>query len=244
MTELERMEQAEGYINRYYEFEEGVTVTYENKEYLKTYIRDISEIEKEFEFKKKVTKTAMNTAIWAGIFAGLLAIPFHKKFYLLVPIVCFVAIMVASIMISISVNKLRLEEAKKNQKDVNEGIKEQIEIIDIRIQQVEKQRDDYLTALKKRIDFMDLNEDYMENIGTIKGYLESGEAETCEDAVALYEQHLILNQMTKIMKKSERKIETDPEKNKERFGDPLKIIEENKKKKKQEKKDKKKKLFG
>ena len=32
MTELEKMEQAEGYINRYFEFEDGVTVSQENKE--------------------------------------------------------------------------------------------------------------------------------------------------------------------------------------------------------------------
>lgn len=243
MTELERMEQAEGYINRYYEFEEGVTVTYENKEYLKTYIRDVNEVEKEYEFKKKVTKTIFKTAIGAAVLALLLVVPFHSGFFWLVPIAGFSVVMVAGIMITTSVHKVRLEEAKKNQREVNDGIKEQIEIIDIRIQQVEKQRDDYLTALKKRIDFMDLNDDYMENFSTIKGYLESGEAETCEDAVELYEQHLILNQMTKIMKKSERKLEMDMEKNKERFGDPLKLIAENKKKKKAEKKEKKRKLF-
>ena len=57
MTELEKMDLAECYINRYFEFADGVEVSKENKEYLKIYIRDVSEAEKEFNFKGKRNKT-------------------------------------------------------------------------------------------------------------------------------------------------------------------------------------------
>lgn len=240
MTELERMELAETYINRYFEFEDGVTVSQENKEYLKTYIKDISQIDKEFDFNAKRNKSIMIVLAIALGAALLFLIPFHSRWLFLVPAVTFIFLTVAGIVLVTSLHKYKLDAAKEHQKEVNEGIKEQIEILDLRIQQIAKQRDDYLTALKKKIDFMELDTDYMKNISKIKEYLVNGEAETCEDAVAIYEQSLLMQQMTSIMTASEHKEdqEMDMEKNRERFGDPLELIKENKKKKKREKKKK------
>ena len=65
---------------------------------------------------------------------------------------------------------------------------------------------------------------YLKNILSqeIKGFLVSGEAETCEDAVALYEQGLLMQKMTDVMSKSNRKpLDMDFKKQKEKFGDPL-----------------------
>ena len=56
----------------------------------------------------------------------------------------------------------------------------------------------------------------------LKSVLVSGEAETCEDAVALYEQGLLMQKMTDVMAKSNRKpLDMDFKKQKEKFGDPL-----------------------
>ena len=116
----------------------------------------------------------------------------------------------------------KLIETTEHQKEVNEGITEQIEILQGRIKQLEKQRDDYLTALRKKIDFMELDMDYMNNIGQIKEFMVNGEAETCEEAVAIFESNLLMQQMSGIMSASVHDKTMDIEKNKERFGDQTK----------------------
>ena len=118
-----------------------------------------------------------------------------------------------------------LTEAREHQKEVNEGITEQIELLEQRIKQLEKQRDDYLAALRKKIDFMELDMDYMHSIGQIKQFLVDGEAETCEEAVEIFESNLLMQQMSGIMSASiHHKQEMDIEKNKERFGNPLDLF--------------------
>ena len=46
MTELEKIDQAETYFARYYEFEDAIRINKENIEYLKTYIHDNTYVEK------------------------------------------------------------------------------------------------------------------------------------------------------------------------------------------------------
>ena len=58
--------------------------------------------------------------------------------------------------------------------------------------------------------------------------VEPGEAETAEDAAAVLEQKILLQQFNDIMEKSEIKVYTDEE-NKERFGDPLELIKKKRK---------------
>lgn len=220
MTELEKMDLAESYINRYFEFAEGVEVSKENKEYLKIYIRDISEAEKEFDFKGKRNKSMLYILGGALIFGLLLLLAFHTGFLFAVPIIGFLIIAVSGYMLVNKYYLQKLAETKQHQKEVNEGISEQIELLGGRIIQLEKQRDDYLTALRKKIDFMELDLDYMNNIGKIKEFLVNGEAETCEEAVEIFEQSLLMQQMTGIMTASVHDKTMDIEKNKERFGDP------------------------
>lgn len=227
MTELERMDLAESYINRYFEFADGVEVSKENKEYLKIYIKDVAEAEREFDFKGNRNKTMKYVAVGALIFAVLLLIvplALQKWILLIVPAIGFALIMVAGFIMSNKYYTQKLIETKEHQKEVNAGITEQIELLEGRIQQIEKQRDDYLTALRKKIDFMELDMDYMSNIGKIKEMLVSGEAETCEEAVEIFEQSLLMQQMTGIMTASVHKPEMDMEKNRERFGDPTEQI--------------------
>ena len=224
MTELEKMDLAESYINRYFEFADGVEVSKENKEYLKIYIRDVSEAEREFDFKGKRNKSMLYVLGGALVFGLLLLLAFHSGLLFIVPALGFLLIAVSGYMIINKYYTQKLNETKEHQKEVNEGITEQIEILGGRIKQLEKQRDDYLTALRKKIDFMELDMDYMTNIKQIKEFLVNGEAETCEEAVEIFEQSLLMQQMTGIMTASVHDGTMDIEKNKERFGDPTKSI--------------------
>ncbi|WP_294488561.1 hypothetical protein [uncultured Ruminococcus sp.] len=199
MTELEKMDLAECYINRYFEFAEGVEVSKENKEYLKIYIRDVSEAEKEFDFKGKRNKTMVYVLIGAVIFGAMLSAAFHSGFLWIVPVVGFALVTAFGYKLANNYYSQKLTEVRNHQMEVNEGITEQIELLEGRIKQLEKQRDDYLAALRKKIDFMELDMDYMTNIGQIKGFLVSGEAETCEEAVEIFEQSLLMQQMTGLM---------------------------------------------
>ena len=209
-TELEKIDRAAEYFERYFEFEDAVTVSKENKEYLKTYIHDNDYVVKNFNIKNKIIKS-LGISIGIGLAAFLLL-------WLLLGTKLIIVGIIA-----------------QKQVEVNEGINEQIIMLDDRIKQVERQRDDYYKALEKRVPFMSL--DYMKNVQQIKQFLVDGKADTCEEAVDMFEESMLLQQMTDIMTKSET---IEPVKDdKERFGDPLKIIKENKKKRKKEKKAKK-----
>jgi hypothetical protein len=237
MSELERISQAEVYINRYFEFADAVDISNQNREYLKTYLHDDAYVTKQFNINSQITKSL-------AICAGAAAAAFLLFFLILgvnliiVPIIAAAFVLVLGAVFVVCLHKYRLSAALAHQKEVNEGINEQIVILEDRTKQLERQRDDYLKALGKKIDFMELDIDYMKNISVIKGYVEDGSAETCEDAVDIYEQNMLMQQMTSIMTQSEAK-PVSHEENMERFGDPLKIIKENKKKRRKEKKEKK-----
>lgn len=236
MNELDRISQAETYINRYFEFEDAVTINEENKEYLKTYIKDVSKVVTDFDVKKKITMSIGLCAL-IGIVMFLLFFLILGSSLVVVSIIAGAVVFILGTAFVIALNKYRLTALKEHQIEVNDGIKEQISILDSRKPQLERQRDDYFKALKTKIDFMDLDMEYMKNIGRIKEYIVNGSAETCEDAVYMFDQALLMEQMTNIISKSEAKPFTHEE-NLERFGDPLKIIKENKKKKRKEKKSK------
>lgn len=232
--EIDKLNQAAEYFERYFEFEDAVKVSKENKEYLKTYIHDNDYVVKNFNVKSKIFKHSV--AVMAVALAiSIIFLVFLGFDMILVPIIAFFAIFVCGIIFIISLNKFRLTAAEEHQVEVNDGINEQILMLEDRVKQVERQRDDYYTALQKRVDFMSL--DYMKNVNQIKEFLENGQAENCEEAVEMFEQALLMQEMTNIMTQSEEKpIPVDA---KERFGDPLKQLKENKRKKKKEKSKKK-----
>ena len=125
----------------------------------------------------------------------------------------------------------KLKAAQEEQVEVNNGIQEQIELLDQRTKQIDKQRADYKKGLEKRLDF--ISPDYIGSIGRIKEYLENGEAETCEDAVAVLEQNMMMEKLSDAMTKSSRKpLDMDYNQQKEKFGDPLVAIREKRRKKK------------
>ncbi len=228
--ELDRMNRVAEYINRYYEFEDAVEVNKQNKEYLKTYIHDSDYVEKNFDMKSKILR---DIAIAAGVAVAafavcLLVIGFDK---LVLSAIIAAGVLVVCIIVFYLIAKARLKAAQQEQIEVNNGIKEQIDNLDKRTKQIEKQRADYKKGLEKRLDF--ITPDYIGSIDTLKGYLESGEAETCEDAVALLEQNMLMKKMSDLMTKSSRKpLDMDYKQQKEKFGDPLVAIREKRRRKK------------
>ncbi|WP_051539838.1 hypothetical protein [Ruminococcus sp. FC2018] len=217
--ELDRMNRVAEYINRYYEFEEAVDISKQNKEYLKTYIKDDAAVAKEFGLKDKIFKELGKIGAGAAVLGITMLFIFGMSAWLLAIIVAVISFVLGIVVVYVMQN-MKLNKEKEEQHEINRGIQEQIEILDGRIKQTERQCEDYRKGLEKRLDF--ITPDYISSISTIKGFLVSGEAETCEDAVALYEQGLLMQKMTDVMSKSNRKpLDMDFKKQKEKFGDPL-----------------------
>ena len=232
MTELERIRQASDFIQRYYQFEEAVTVNQQNKEYLQGYIRNQYEVEKEFDFKKKVTKAAC-VGGGVGIVIGLIV--WLASGSIIAAGITLLVMAVLGAAAGFFVQKYRLDEAIETQRDINNGIKEQIEVLEARDKQLIRQRDDYYRGLEKRIDFMSL--DYMDNIDQLVEIMNNGEAETCEDAVAVFEQKQLFKEMTSLISTPAPEPKPlDHEKAKEMFGDPVAKIREDRRKRRRERK--------
>lgn len=226
--ELDKLSQAEEFFNRYFQFEDAVQVSKENKEYLKTYIHLPEYVTKSFNFKAKFTKSIITSAIaGAGAFLLLFLITGFELSVIWIPIVAFAVVFIIGCIVGYSMNKYRLSAALQHQVEINNGISEQIQILEERIKEREKHSKDYYKELQKRITFISM--DYMKYIPQIKEILISGEAETCEEAIEVFEQQLLMKKMTQSLNKPATHTE---EENKERFGDPLEMIMADKKKKK------------
>lgn len=232
-AELERLKQVKSYFERYYQFEDAVTVNQQNKEYLKTYIRNQYDVEAEFNYKEKLLKS-IRPALIIGVIAGLFLFAISSWIWW-IGLITFVLITAGYMVLSAFVLKYRLDDAIQRQREVNEGITEQISVLEGRDEQLIRQRDDYYRGLKKRVDFMSL--DYMDNIDQIQEILENGEADTCEDAVAVFEQKMIFQEMNSFLAAPavQEVKPLDREAAKEKFGDPLEVIRQNRKKRKKEK---------
>lgn len=234
-SEISRLDQAKEYFERYYSMAESVKTSEENIEYLKTYIHDNNYVTENFNFKGKITKPLIICGISGIVVAGILFAILGKSFLIISLIIGLAVIFFSSVLV-ISTIRYQLNAAEQNQREVNDGIKEQIQIIEKRIKEREKLRDDFYKGIQERVGFISI--DYLNSIDKIKQIIEDGEAETCEEAVEIFDQKLLLKQMTSIMEESsEKPVVHTAEENKERFGDPLAIIKENKKKNR-------KKLFG
>ena len=227
MTELEKMQQTVTYCERYFEFEDAVTVNQENIEYLKTYLHDNDYVVKNFDMGSKV-KRSLLIAAGGGLIMGLLLLALCGLSLWYIPLIAFVLIAGALGFFLVSLQKFKLTEAEKHQVEVNEGINEQIEALKSREEMLVRQKDEYYKGLQEK-ELCAIPLEYMQNAAQIKGYLENGEAETIEDAVAIFEQQLLMQEMSSIMTQKAPAPIVD---NKERFGDPLEIIKKNKKAKK------------
>ena len=210
MTELERVDQAVEYFRRYDQKSSAIKQNRENQEYLKTYIHDEDYVVKNFQLTTKRAK-ALGISAGAGLVLFLLV-------YFITKIIIAAIVLGAFALIGISVFSVclqhyRLTAAKQKQVEINEGITEQIEILKAREPQLIQDKENFRAGIEKRVPFISV---------------ESGDAATAEDAAAMLEQKLLMDQFTNIMEQSEEKVYT-AEENKERFGDPLELIKKKRK---------------
>ena len=223
MTELERIDQAEEYYRRYLQKEEAIVQNRENQKYLEKYIHDENFVVASFNMKDKLTK-GIGISVGAGVVLFLILMLIN----LLVGIVMGLFVMVGGIIFFYSLHKYRLDAEKQHQEEVNEGIAEQIEILKAREPQLIAEKESFAEGIEKRITFISLSD--MKYLGEIRRMIEEKESDTCEDAAALLEQKMLFEQFNIIMENTEiEKHYTDAE-NKERFGDPIQMINEKNKK--------------
>ena len=222
------MEQTVTYCKRYYEFEDAVSVNKENIEYLKTYLHDNDYVVNNFDMKSKVTRSVAVSA-GAGFAFGLILLGLCGLSLWYVPLIAFLTVTIAAAAFLVSLQKFKLSEAEKNQVEVNEGINEQIEVLTAREAQLISQKDNYYKGLQEK-ELCAIPLEYMANAEQIRDYIKNGEAETVEDALGIFEQQLLMQEMSSLMTKQDTPAPAVD--NKERFGDPLELIKKNKKAKK------------
>ncbi len=227
LTELEKIEQAQEYFVRFYEFEEAIKVNKENRIYLKKYIHDEEYVDEEFDLKSKATRLIV-TSVVVGVVVFLLLWLMVGSSFILPAIISGVVIAVALSVASVSVQSFRLTQAKENQLEVNKGINEQIVILTAKDEQLIKQKDDYYKALQNRIPYFNL--EYMNYIDQIKCYIENGDAKTCQQATEILEQSLLMEQMSSLMQNNDVIAENTEQEDKERFCDPVKMFGKKKRK--------------
>lgn len=223
MTELERVDQAVEYFRRYDQKSSAIKQNRENQEYLKTYIHDEDYVVKNFNLKSKIAKN-LGVTIGAALIVFLL-LYFTTKI-MLVAIIISAFILVGGAAFFISLQHYRFTAAKQKQVEINEGITEQIEILKAREPQLIQDKENFRAGIEKRVPFISVDD--RKYIGEIRKMIESGDAATAEDAAAMLEQKLLMDQFTNIMEQSEEKVYT-AEENKERFGDPLELIKKKRK---------------
>lgn len=220
MTELERIDQAIEYFRRYDDMEAAIVQNRENQDYIKTYIHDESYVSKNFDIgKKRLHGIGISAGVAAVMFLLLLAVSQS----VVAAAVLGGFVLICGSVFAVALQHYRFTEAKKYQQEVNNGIAEQIEILKAREPQLIQTKDNYLEGLKKRVTFISVED--RKYVGELRRMIESGEAQTVEEAAGALEQKLLMQQFTNIMEQNEIPIKTyTEEENKERFGDPLELI--------------------
>ena len=124
----------------------------------------------------------------------------------------------------ISLNRYQLDKQMEKQSEYNEGIIEEIERLKELEPSIIKHKEEYVKGLEEKVPFISLSD--IKYLPDIREYLESGEADTCEDAAGILEQKLLLQQLNTIMENHEiernymREVNHEPEK----FDNPLESI--------------------
>lgn len=220
-AEMEKLQKTLDYFKRYFEFEDAVAVNHENREYLKTYIHNLSHTEEEFGLKHK-NKIALGIAAGAGLVCGLIAMliagmdNFGAKNLIALGVTFAVIFIGASFLLKTMIRK-KFEQKWDAQKEINEGIGEQIDDLSRRCDTLEKQKRDYLKALEEK-ELACIPVKHIKYAEEIASYVKDGKAETVEDAVKMFEENVALK---KITKEKERKRKQPTDSPAQRFGNPL-----------------------
>lgn len=223
MTELERIEQAEVFFQRYAKKEAAILQNRENIEYLKTLIHDDIYVRENYDMKTRLSKEM-------GIVAGASVVIFLLVWIITMFIPGLVVgafVFLGGAVFFVSLNRYRLDKNLERQSEVNEGIIEEIERLKALEPVVIKQKEDFVKGLETHVPFISFSD--MKYLPDLKEYIESGEADTCEDAAAMLEQKLLLQKFNSIMENQEiehsyAKIKKKREGEEEAFNNPLESI--------------------
>lgn len=125
----------------------------------------------------------------------------------------------------VALNRYRLDQRMEKQSAINEGIIEEIERLKALEPTIIKLKDEYAKGLEDQVTFLSLSD--VKYIEELREYIESGEADTCEDAAGILEQKLLLQQLNTIMENHEIEknyIRNEQMLEKESFSNPLESI--------------------
>lgn len=231
-SELEKMQRSVDYCHRYFEFDEAIEINKQNREYLKKYIHDDAWVEQEFNLRSKIMAHKKNMIIVMVVAFLLFTMIVFAVFSsvaagLIVGAVTGLISFAAAYFLVSNAEKNNLNNAKQHQREVNDGIKEQIEALNERERLLISQKNNYYKALQERRDFY-IPIEYIERADDILEFMTKGEAETCDDAVGILEQKLLMRELNSI---TGAKITKKPINEREMFGDPLEKINHAPKKK-------------
>lgn len=212
MTELERIEQAEIFFQRYKKKEEAMRQNRENQEYLKTMIHDENYVRDNFDMKARVSK---GFSIVAG--ASMVLFLLVWAIAMFIPgLAVGVFVLIGGSIFLVSFNQYKLDRQLEHQSVVNEGIIWEIERLKALDPVIEKQKSDFIKGMETHVPFLAFSD--MKYLNDLREFIMSGEADTCEDASAMLEQKLLLQQFTTIMENKE--IENTYTRIKKELGEP------------------------
>ncbi len=220
-VEMEKLQKTQDYFRRYFEYEDAVAVNHENRDYLKTYIHTNTKVELDFGLKKK-NLIALGIAAGAGLLCGLIAMliagtsDFGVKNFIALG-VTFVVVLVAVLVVLRNLIRKKFEQVWDSQKEINEGIREQIDELTRRCDTLEKQKVEYLKALEEK-QLVCIPTKHIKYADEIASYVKEDKVETVEEAVAMFEENVKLK---RISKEKERKRKQSTASPAERFGNPL-----------------------
>ena len=233
MTELERLKQAEELFHRFDLKEAAIVRNRENQEYLQTMIHDDIYVQENYDMKSKLTKEM--GIVGCGMVAIFLIVLIIAR-NLLVSLGFASFAFIAGAVFFIALNRYRLDQTMEKQSEINEGIIEEIERLRALEPEIIKLKEDYAKGLETQVPFLSLSD--VGYIPELREYIESGEADTCEDAAGILEQKLLLQQLNTIMENHEIEkayIRNEQHQEKERFNNPLESIKPSQKKSLKEK---------
>ncbi|MCR5122023.1 MAG: hypothetical protein K6B74_06350 [Ruminococcus sp.] len=228
MTELERLDHAEELFKRYELKEAKITQNKENQAYLQTLIHDDVYVQELFDMKSRLTR---DTGIAGGgaLVVFLIVLIISRTFLVSLGIAAFVFI--GAMAFFISFNRYKLDQKMEKQSETNEWIIDEIERLRNLEPEIVKLKEDYVKGLDEEVPFISLSDE--KYLTDLREYIETGEADTCEDAAGILEQKLLLQQLNSLMENHEiernyiRELE---EHEKERFNNPLESIKPSTKK--------------
>ena len=192
-TELKKLDETLAYFKRYSEFDDAILLLSQNREYLKTHIRNADYVAGEYCLKERQKLAVSFVTCFAVVVFGIAyAFLGVDKIIIagIVGVVSLIALIVAAMELTKSAFKNKLQE----QDEINRGLTEVIEMYGSRSKQVEEQKIDYLRTLERK-NMVCIPVKYMKNAEEIAGYVRDGKVDIATEAIAMFEQ----NQMTKKM---------------------------------------------